>query len=1858
MRNCLNIQKTIVCGILQVMEDYELVFHLSVEILDLMEQGSDGSSERVIECLQQLIPDEVNETFEAPSILRDNLIGTPTTRSLIHLVHKILTSPRASNFLKTILNILAMSENKSLEEKLNENQLTPVQEEVVTDVKSQRWRNIQQMQQKATGLRRSKRLTIASTEELSVPDDNLNLSESTENKPFEKPNIEDVVVPTISKQRVTEELKMQHSFETDGPNSDLWESKMRPSIVGGVELQLANAQSFLLQPVLSTAAVPTTQNKAETEQPKTNNNKTKKKKQVPYAEHQVMLPNNFFRFPILEASQIPSSEKFINISPPDIPEWFSFALSNKQCLQEEEKRKESPITKIPISNLLFVANSSGNLFPLLEAFLCQSLFRSFIDHCKSKLLINYENYIALIKKQFPQFTNIHLPNLESKNVVDHESITLSFVENEFYELNTKSEKYFCSKQRYTRYLEQFIYFRNDTEHLNSLINDVKSDLIHSIQFNLTSSLNEIERLLICLLGNSHKFLREHATILLNCLYDRHTWQLNAPFVPKIRCIGDSFSIEINFTCPIENVSESLINKLIIAVSTPTSKNYKNIRFFKPIPYENSLIVELSSFTRSGYFDWCVGCIDPNGCYFTPLSDCNKLVDHEIWNDVKKNIFADHGRFIVHPSVRHDIFHEVFVDIEDAVWDRVNGGPIRRFGTFGNVQRALEDYSENDKITTIYLMGALERAEFGRGHPFSPINRATPNRASGGEEQFTELIDEVKKRNMKILVDATSRISIRGSHRKYRNLHCSTVDENGISNITIATDGAEQIWKDCQLLNYRKQKTWDLYIQDILQWAKLGVHGIRIESAHSCPLILKPDINELERMDSDGQFHYDLQEILDGDYVLPFTNEAYTFGYYGTNAFERDYPNPFFIKLTSTIWQNYPEFIFTGEVYWERHQNAIISGLIPFSTGISQALSSVFGTGLRKDGTIGRLPARRDVKAIYDWYELERTRYPQNSIVIYASSNHYSPYPVSLYGRGAWSAVDLLYFLPEIPATFVGEHGGWALEYDLYNRTFRHTSFDHSYSSLGEIRGHYVHRATMRSKISVLNDGGLILLYAKINPKTWHDRVFAFARFKLNKMVIIAINFNDVESTFYIDFSPLLNLFDVDHKIYKRVDFINPSFAPMYFSLDELLNEKQQVTLQPYKSMCWGIFAEIDSPAARRVLFEHSFNRLSYNLDQGIDPSHNLVYSDFCKAFNDSIEKFEEFVETFTQQLPLSSLERFPTLIRNALAVSIKSEKEGNHFIATLEYLKEKKNLSLNSIKNKPKLEADDDDANDLLVSGSTITKNPQFENIYQNIINRNSIGPIVFVTPEIGRFSKVGGIAVMVDELTQALVSLGCEIIVISPYYNFDRKGSTGYLKKEGVKHVKNIVAYVGHEAIEVGIHSLKENGVHYYFIHHFEYFPTPYNAGSSIHQLKTIVLMAKASLELCCQFRILPGLVISNDWFTGLVPAYGRKSSAFGTTFEGVTFFHLVHNLEEGYEGKIYLDGSDHLGYIHHLPRDIVVDPSCNQLCLNASRCALLSCNQWGTVSKSYCKDLMEGLNPSPLRYYLSKFPCPFAHSNGIRVEQRQAQLDLVAKNHTEAKEKLQIKYFGKYDPSIPLFSFVGRICLQKGVHLILNAVRELIDTHSSKLQIIVGGMANYKDPYAAQCAWTMQGLRTTYSKNFWADPNEFFNDGPLLNLGSDFALMPSLFEPSGVVQQEYFIGGTPVIAFKTGGLKDTVFEDPITGNGFTFEAHSHRDFVDAISRSIKIFSNADEYEKLRIRAKQSVLDMEDVAKAWACEFSRLRKCIWVDRKCVNDELKLLKQNFPLPVINDDNDDNDENNDSNKSNENDDADSKENKSE
>lgn len=85
--------------------------------------------------------------------------------------------------------------------------------------------------------------------------------------------------------------------------------------------------------------------------------------------------------------------------------------------------------------------------------------------------------------------------------------------------------------------------------------------------------------------------------------------------------------------------------------------------------------------------------------------------------------------------------------------------------------------------------------------------------------------------------------------------------------------------------------------------------------------------------------------------------------------------------------------------------------------------------------------------------------------------------------------------------------------------------------------------------------------------------------------------------------------------------------------------------------------------------------------------------------------------------------------------------------------------------------------------------------------------------------------------------------------------------------------------------------------------------------------------------------------------------------------------------------------------------------------------------------------------------------------------------------------------------------------------------------------------------------------------------------------------------------------MAYKTGGLKDTVHEwrsEQGEGNGFTFEEYTHGDFVWAVKRALRVFSQPEEYEEMRASSYETTIDVSQVAWAWSGEFHRIRNAMY----------------------------------------------------
>ena len=400
------------------------------------------------------------------------------------------------------------------------------------------------------------------------------------------------------------------------------------------------------------------------------------------------------------------------------------------------------------------------------------------------------------------------------------------------------------------------------------------------------------------------------------------------------------------------------------------------------------------------------------------------------------------------------------------------------------------------------------------------------------------------------------------------------------------------------------------------------------------------------------------------------------------------------------------------------------------------------------------------------------------------------------------------------------------------------------------------------------------------------------------------------------------------------------------------------------------------------------------------------------------------------------------------------------------------------------------------------------------------------------------------------------------------------------------------------------------------------------------MAIMGKASLALLSSIGITPSLIVSNDWFTGFVPAFG-KGGHFGETFKNTVFFHILHNFITGNEGCVKFNSSVvQNNTIFQIEQDLLIDKK-NKNMLNPNQCALLRCDQWGTISKSYLKDILE---KSSLNHVLKQFSRPFGFSNGIFVKNKIKKIKDIIKSNLldenilqnenernkinidilndefkkKAKEKIQQKYFGqKLNEGVLLLNYSNEISAEGGINLILDNAENLITNYG--LQILISGKINLSGQKYKEYSESIDALSKKYPSNFFAPKKDYLTDNILINYGCDFGLILSNIETGNVIQHDYFASGTPVIAYKIGGIRDTVSEYNIMdkkGSGILYDNIEHNNFISAIIRAVKLFNNKLEYEQCRQNAYNSAKDVMDVARAWATEFYRLKGKIFFDNK------------------------------------------------
>merc|ERR1711990_925554 len=121
--------------------------------------------------------------------------------------------------------------------------------------------------------------------------------------------------------------------------------------------------------------------------------------------------------------------------------------------------------------------------------------------------------------------------------------------------------------------------------------------------------------------------------------------------------------------------------------------------------------------------------------------------------------------------------------------------------------------------------------------------------------------------------------------------------------------------------------------------------------------------------------------------------------------------------------------------------------------------------------------------------------------------------------------------------------------------------------------------------------------------------------------------------------------------------------------------------------------------------------------------------------------------------------------------------------------------------------------------------------------------------------------------------------------------------------------------------------------------------------------------------------------------------------------------------------------------------------------------------------------------------------------------------------------------DASIPMFVFMGRLDAQKGVDVMFQSIEKALEGGLNAQFITMGSGIEELEEVASD-------LEDKFPKNFKAVLSFKGTEKYKTYAAADFALMPSRYEPCGLVQMEGMRFGTLPIVTPTGGLYDTVLD------------------------------------------------------------------------------------------------------------------------
>ncbi len=451
---------------------------------------------------------------------------------------------------------------------------------------------------------------------------------------------------------------------------------------------------------------------------------------------------------------------------------------------------------------------------------------------------------------------------------------------------------------------------------------------------------------------------------------------------------------------------------------------------------------------------------------------------------------------------------------------------------------------------------------------------------------------------------------------------------------------------------------------------------------------------------------------------------------------------------------------------------------------------------------------------------------------------------------------------------------------------------------------------------------------------------------------------------------------------------------------------------------------------------------------------------------------------------------------------------------------------------------------------------------------------VFFVASEALPYAKTGGLGDVTGSLPAALHMLGADTFLILPFYR------TIMAKNLPLEQVMTGTLAMGGRTLPYTVLRHQKT----YFITQNEFFERDglYNTreGDYPDNWLRFAFFARAALDTIVALGGTDVIHV-HDWQAALLPVYLRVMyperrektllTIHNIAYQGLFSPEILPDI--GLPSSVFtVDGLEFYGNVNYLKGGIVWADEVNTVSPTYAR--EIQTDEYGfglhgilAARRDHLSGILNGIDWS---YWDPSADGALLHMYGPS--------SLAGKE--QDKESLLQETGLASKPGRPLFVMVSRLVAQKGVDLVLGAFDQMMSLPMN-LMVLGTGDTDIEAALAAKAA--------AYPGRFVLSRK--FDEGLAHRMyaGSDFFLMPSRFEPCGLSQMIALRYGSIPVVRRTGGLKDTVQDvhpKTGTGNGISFDDATPSDFLDAVRRATRLYSDRDVFRRIQ-------------AIGMACDFS-----------------------------------------------------------